>query len=80
MLAAVLTEHDFIGGDNDVELEGIRYDTAITVSVVQLILMNQPPAVSTATQSYVITTSLYITRKVSLTFRDTLSHCSHSRN
>ena len=43
----MLTQHDFIGGDDAIELEGVGDDPAL-VPVVELVLMDEPPAVSTA--------------------------------
>lgn len=44
----ILTQHDFISGDDNIELEGISDDLPSTVPVVQFILMDQSPAVRTA--------------------------------
>ena len=43
-----LTEHDFVSGDDGVELEGFRYDSPLRVSVVKIILMDESTTVRTA--------------------------------
>lgn len=44
----LLTEHDFIGGDNDVKLECICDDLPTGVPVVELVLIDESAAVDAA--------------------------------
>ena len=44
----LLTKHNFISGDNDIKLVGLRYDLPVGITIKQVILVDQPPAVSTA--------------------------------
>ena len=48
IIIILLTEHDFIGGDDDVELECVRDDLPAGVPVVELVLVDQPATVDAA--------------------------------
>ena len=47
-----LTEHDFICGDNGIELEGIGNYLPLTVSVVEIILMDETTTICTVTHTH----------------------------
>lgn len=49
---AQLTEHDFICGDNGIELEGIGNDLPLTVSEVEIILMDETTTICTVTHTH----------------------------
>ena len=42
-----LTQHDFVGGYNDVKLEGVRDDPSSRITVVQFIFVNETTTVRT---------------------------------
>ena len=46
----VLTQHDFIGGDNNIELVGLGNDLSSRVSIEHVILVNETTTVGTVVE------------------------------
>ena len=48
----LLTQHDFISGDDDIEFEGAWNDLASSVAVVEIVLVNKTTTVCTTQQKH----------------------------